>query len=282
MKKILTLTAIVLFNCGNSQQLYCDFEGTKMVYFGEYNGVLDSNANNPNIVNTVNLSTKCGRYIRDTAQYDNLKVFPMKNLADVSAYANASGPKITMKVYSTAPAGSLIELQLGARNYIGYPAGVHSQYTATISASKTWQLVSFNYFMSPSGSSVTATQIDKIVILYKPNTHIRDTMYFDDLTGPDMPVGIDEQQLNNTFMFVQNVPNPANEKTEIQFVLGSDEQVFLNVSDLLGHNLYSQNLKLAAGEHAITVNTTDFPEGIYFYTLRAGNDSKSYKMVVAR
>src|SRR5688500_4472644 len=127
MKKTITLASICLMaGFGSAQQNYCDFEGTlKLVYFGHYNGKLDSNAINP-LIGTANSSLKCGKYIRDTNQYDNLKIYPMGKLVDITPYASATGPKITMKVM--APAGSKIELQLGSTNYTSYPAGVHSQY----------------------------------------------------------------------------------------------------------------------------------------------------------
>jgi hypothetical protein len=263
-------------------ETYCDFDGVKKVTFGHYTGVLDSNAANP-AIGLGNTSLKSGKYIRDTAAYDNLKVYPMTKLADVSAFASASGPKITMKVYSTMPAGSKIELQLGNKYYIGYPAGVHSQYTTQTTSSKTWETVSFNYMLSPSGSSVTAIDIDKVVLFFRPASNSRDTIYFDDITGPVMtPVGISELN-NNAFEVGQNTPNPAGESTSINLNLTSSENVQLSIYSISGQMIrifvYDN---LHPGRNQLLLNTGDFPNGIYIYEVRQGDNSRKQKMSVLR
>ena len=284
MKKIYTFIAFITGCLMHAQttELYCDFEGTKKVTFGHYTGVLDSNSNNPG-VGLANPSLKCGKYIRDTAAYDNLKVYPVSMIPDVSAYASASGPKITMKVYSSMPAGSKIELQLGNKFYIGYPAGVHSQYTTQTTSSRAWETVSFNFMLAPNGSSVSAYTVDKLVLLFKPGGNVRDTIYFDDLMGPSLtPVAIDKLN-ENGFSVSQNMPNPAGEATSINLNTTSGESIELKIFNVNGQQVYANTYdNLNPGKNELLINTETLSNGIYIYEVKQGNNCRRLKMHVLK
>src|SRR5687767_9677038 len=109
MKKIFTIGAILfLTSAGRSQENYRDFETTPpKAFLGERNGALDSLAANT-MTNAINMSSVCAKYIRSAEQYDNLKLYFPNKLVDVTPYATIAGtpPKITMKVYTSAPAGT--------------------------------------------------------------------------------------------------------------------------------------------------------------------------------
>src|SRR5437868_4025359 len=107
MKKLLSIVLIfTLAQKVNGQQLYCDFDGIKVISFGLANGVIDSSFTNP-FPDIIDSSAFCAKYIRDTTLYDNIKLYPDTLLDDVTLYAsnNAQAPKITMKLYTTAPIG---------------------------------------------------------------------------------------------------------------------------------------------------------------------------------
>lgn len=285
MKNILLL--ILLFTYiqnSEGQQNYNDFEGSKASYFGYHSGILDSIFANP-IFSPADSSLHCARYIRDTTMYDNLQIYPNNKLVDISNYASGawSTPHITMKLYSTAPAGTQILLQLGSRSIPSYPAGVHSEYVAVTTAQNTWQNISFNFSQMTPGGTVSSNNIDKIVLLFHPNSSARDTIYFDDLTGPAIaPVGIQVLENIPAFKLFQNSPNPARDLTHINFQLNSSGEVSLRLYDMLGNpiaSLINQNLK--AGTYSIPVETDDIPNGIYFYVLKKEGFSRSMKMIVS-
>jgi hypothetical protein len=174
-------------NLSGQEQVYDNFEGTKVLYYGERFGVLDTLAKNP-ASNNVNNSSKCGMYVRNGAKkFANIKMNLPKRITAVEAYATYLGvpPKIKLKVYTSAPVGTLVEILLGAkRGNNDYPAGTHSQYQAYTTKSNEWEELEFKFSQIPQGSQTAADQIDQIVLLFNPNSSNSDTYYFDDLTGP--------------------------------------------------------------------------------------------------
>ena len=262
-----------------------DFEGLKSASLAEWNGVMDSMHVNP-APDAVNTTSMCAKYIRDTATYDNFKIFPYTKLIDVTPYASSGATsKITLKLYTSAPVGSPVNIQLGIRSNTTYPAGIHSVYYASTTAQNAWQTLTFNYLMSPAGSSVQPTDVDKIVVFFRPNTHNRDTIYFDEPNGPqESIIGIKENSASqNAFRLFQNKPNPAKESTRITFQLNTGGHVNLKIYDILGKavsNIIDQDMN--EGSHSVDIETAGMPAGVYFYELNNNGVSRSSKMIVTK
>lgn len=166
---------------------YDDFEGNRSVSYGSRTGVLDTMAQNP-APNPVDSSAYCALYVRNgTKKFDNIKINILGKLTNVPEYATYSGnpPQIKIKIYSTAPAGTLVEILLGTKGRNNeYPAGTHSQYQAHTSVSNEWEELKFKFSQIPQGSEASAAEIDQLTLLFDPNSLSSDTYYFDDLTGP--------------------------------------------------------------------------------------------------
>lgn len=290
MKNLLSFILIGTIALRSTGQVnYCDFEGTKHFYFGMSTGMVDSMFLNP-APNVVDSSAHCAKYIRDTALYDYIKLYTNEKLIDVTPYANnaSNTPKIKMKLYSAAPVGTIVQLQLGIKSVDNYPAGVHSEYISATTTQNAWQNITFNYFQSPTGSLALPTDINKIIILFRPNSTTRDTIYFDDLMGPEllsMSADIDEPGITagNSITLYQNIPNPAKEYTNISFESNSSGTVSLEIYDLLGKSVYSYyEEKMNIGKHNITVETENIPNGIYFYVLKQEGILQSKRMIIAK
>lgn len=70
----------------------------------------------------------------------------------------------------------------------------------------------------------------------------------------------------------QNYPNPFNASTTITFTLPDARSVTLTVYDLLGREVQILvNGETIEGSHNVTFDGTDFPSGIYFYRIEAGD-----------
>ncbi|HXB40663.1 MAG TPA: hypothetical protein VNZ49_08980 [Bacteroidia bacterium] len=171
--------------------VYDNFEGNKVLYYGERNGVLDTLAKNP-APDSVNNSMQCALYIRNgSKKFDNIKMELVSKLSDVSPFATYLGvpPKIKMKIYTTAPVGTLVEILLGSkRGNNDYPAGTNSQYQAYTTVSNKWQELEFKFSQIPQGSETSTTQIDQVILLFNPNSSNSDKYYFDEITGPRLIV----------------------------------------------------------------------------------------------
>lgn len=286
MKKLyFFILAFIVTQEVTGQQNYCDFEGNKVLSFGLSTGILDSFALNPGPDN-VNTSSYCAKYLRNTSLYDIIRLYPDMKLVDISAYADASpqAPKITLKVYSSAPVGSEIQLQLGMKSIDSFPEGTHSSYAGITTVQNDWELITFYYYESPIGSMVLPTDIDKIILLFIPNSSSVQTFYFDDLTGPPLinPSGISMSDDSPSFTLSQNFPNPAKQNTIIRFQLNSCGLVSLELFDMLGNSVSSVlNQEMKAGGHAVPLETSTVANGIYFYVLKKDGFSQTKRMVVS-
>ncbi len=190
MKKNLLLVSSLFLTSGLSfaqaQQSYDDYSGKKFLSYGPKNGTLDTAFKNPSPT-AIDNSPNCAKYTRagDT-QYASIKMYPKRKLADVSSYANYEGtsPKIKMKVFTKAPVGTKVELQLGKRGEASYPKGVHSVYEAVTTVQNAWEELTFTFSHIPKETAVKATEIDQITLMFAPKTATADTYFFDDITGP--------------------------------------------------------------------------------------------------
>jgi hypothetical protein len=222
LKRHILFFSVCLFQAGNISgqvkgQVYDDFEGNRQIHYGERTGVLDSTAKNP-APNAVNGSGKCALYVRNGAKkFANIKMSLTQNMTGVESYATYEGvpPKLKMKVYTGAPAGTLVEVLLSnSKGANDYPAGVHSQYQAYTTKSNEWEELEFKFSQIPQGSETSASQIDQMVLLFNPNSSNSDTYYFDDLTGPPLAAGKDQQIVSPEKTDGKNIVGPEKTKTE--------------------------------------------------------------------
>lgn len=193
IKKGAILFSTCLFQIGSTyaqSSTYDNFEGNKSVYYGVKTGILDTLGTNP-ASNSINSSKKCAKYVRNGKQkFDNIKMELLGKLTGVNKYATYSGipEAFSMKIYTSAPVGTPIELQIGKRGKNEYPAGINSIYQARTTVSKGWEVVQFKFSQIPKGSETSETEIDQIIIMFNPNSLTSDVYYFDDLTGPSLVV----------------------------------------------------------------------------------------------
>lgn len=188
--QLAVLFAATVFKGGllfSQSVVYDNFEGTKVIRYVEKFGVLDTLAKNP-APNEINKSEKCGLYVRNgSKKFDNIKMGLSGHLTEVEKYATYLGvpPRLKMKIYTSAPPGTLVEILLGSkRGNNDYPAGTHSQYQAYTKVSNQWEELEFLFSQVPQGSETAANQIDQVTLLFNPNSSNSDTYYFDEITGP--------------------------------------------------------------------------------------------------
>jgi hypothetical protein len=175
------------------QQLYDDHDGVKMVTYhaAKNGGKFDSLAANPKRSH-VNTSANCARFSRSHLRYDFVKLLPTGKLLNVGSYATYAqpAPRLKMKVFTNAPVGTLVEIQLGKRDALtAYPDGTHSQYQAYTRKSGQWEELEFMFSQVPKGSMTSENDVDQITVLFMPNSSMQYDFYFDDLTGPQVSEG---------------------------------------------------------------------------------------------
>lgn len=81
----------------------------------------------------------------------------------------------------------------------------------------------------------------------------------------------------------QNIPNPFNNSSYINYTLEEAANVNFTVVDLSGKTIMSVDKgQQTQGVHRVDLNGSDFADGVYFYTFTIGDQSITKKMVVTK
>ncbi|MHB9030778.1 MAG: T9SS type A sorting domain-containing protein, partial [Candidatus Latescibacterota bacterium] len=85
------------------------------------------------------------------------------------------------------------------------------------------------------------------------------------------------------FTVAQNTPNPFNPATTISFTLAKSGKTTVEVYNSAGQKVATiLNANLSAGSHSVTWNTAGHSAGVYFYTVRNGEFSRTMKMTLLK
>ncbi len=88
---------------------------------------------------------------------------------------------------------------------------------------------------------------------------------------------------NSGITLSQNVPNPANYLTAIKFTLEKPDFVNISIYDISGKKIIDAvNNNFPAGNNTVDINVENLKSGIYFYTLKTSDLSKTMKMNIIR
>jgi flagellar hook assembly protein FlgD len=95
-------------------------------------------------------------------------------------------------------------------------------------------------------------------------------------------VGIEEQG-NTGIALDQNIPNPTNGNTIINYNIANAGNVQLEVYDVTGQlvETVDQGTQMA-GRHQIDLNTANYAAGVYYYSLNVDGVKVTRRMVVAK
>jgi len=103
-----------------------------------------------------------------------------------------------------------------------------------------------------------------------------------------MPFSIDtiigvKQSSPFQFSLSQNTPNPFNPSTTIDFTTPAESYVTLDIYNIYGQKVSTLvNNVLAAGNHSVRWNGSNFSAGVYICKLKAGENVKSIKMLLVK
>jgi hypothetical protein len=85
------------------------------------------------------------------------------------------------------------------------------------------------------------------------------------------------------FSLSQNYPNPFNPSTKIKFSIPSIAQTFLYVYDILGGEIATLvNQQLQPGTYEVDWDATNYPSGVYFYTINTAEFKETKKMILIK
>jgi len=104
--------------------------------------------------------------------------------------------------------------------------------------------------------------------------------------GPPLGIKPVSNQVPGTFSLYQNYPNPFNPSTRIKFdvpanVRSEKSNVKIVIYDMLGKEMGQLvDFDFSAGTYEVEWEASDYPSGVYFYTLTAGSGFKETKRMV--
>lgn len=84
----------------------------------------------------------------------------------------------------------------------------------------------------------------------------------------------------DAFEVKQNMPNPVRNLSTIQYYLPEASNVTLNIYNVLGKVLKSDNLIGTTGSNKYTLDATNLTNGIYFYSLTSVNKTITKRFIV--
>jgi len=85
------------------------------------------------------------------------------------------------------------------------------------------------------------------------------------------------------FNLAQNYPNPFNPTTTITYSIPEQEFINLKVYDALGKEIIDLvNEEKEAGQYSFDFNAENLPSGIYFYTISAGKNTYTKKLLLVK
>jgi len=186
MKKYFNLLIVLVASniTLNAQSLWDDFETPADIVYSFTNGMLNQNFENV-VSDVVNPSDTCARYARDGGQlYDVIVVDPNGIMLDIPSFTDSTS-KMSMQVWSSN-VGDTIQITLEDKNMAlptNFPVGRHSEYLAVTTVSGQWEEVKFTMSNRPDVNVPDAT-LNRMVILFAPNTNTNGIYLFDSLMGP--------------------------------------------------------------------------------------------------
>ena len=97
----------------------------------------------------------------------------------------------------------------------------------------------------------------------------------------DNTTSVIHQFNNQTFELKSPFPNPVTNQAEIKFITGKSDDIMFRIYNLLGKQVYFREIRATNGANSIDINTTNFPDGIYLYSINNGEKFLTQRMIVA-
>jgi hypothetical protein len=177
---------------------------------------------------------------------------------------------------ATDRVGSSVEvgITLGNRNELSQSAGL---ITVVVENSQMVETAKFSEMTAINASSTTSYTFTKtytvpndsiyyltVYIARSDNYPQNDTLRVKRYTEG---VGIESQEETYAFALGQNIPNPANNTTRIDYSVPEAGEVVFHVHSISGQVLYSQTLEVKRGMHTLKLNTSSLAAGVYYYLM---------------
>jgi hypothetical protein len=88
---------------------------------------------------------------------------------------------------------------------------------------------------------------------------------------------------NNTFEgSISNYPNPFNNTTTISVTLSENKAVDVKIYNAIGNLVFNKKVNGTIGENTVSFDGGQLSSGVYYYTVTAGNQQATKKMIIQK
>ena len=92
-----------------------------------------------------------------------------------------------------------------------------------------------------------------------------------------------EEEVQVAFAVEQNSPNPFNPTTSISYTIPEANHVTVDIFNVAGQKVDTLvNDFMDAGKHSAVWDASGFSNGVYFYTVKSGDFSRTMKMTLLK
>lgn len=91
-----------------------------------------------------------------------------------------------------------------------------------------------------------------------------------------------EEAANNGMYLGQNIPNPANNMTRIDYYVPNNGNAKFSILNGVGQLIYTESKDVMTGDNSITLDISKYTAGIYYYTLEFNGGRLYRKMIIVK
>jgi len=134
----------------------------------------------------------------------------------------------------------------------------------------------------PNQAGVFSTKIDVTIYILAFGIPTSIPYSFENYTLEILSVIDIEEAPVASLSLNQSVPNPASVFTDISFELGTNEEVELIVSNLVGKRVFQKKISSKRGSNSYRLDVSTFESGIYLYSIQSGDRKYTRRMMVQK
>lgn len=158
-------------------------------------------------------------------------------------------------------------------------AFIHGLDGTYIDPAGTTSPISHHGRLHPQSAPLDAYANQKVFIGFHHNSADDNLLSLDDvMIRGSAPAGIKE---NNSVIGLSVYPNPAKETSNITFSLAAESTVTVNIYDITGQLVYSENkASMSQGYHMSSINTSLLAKGFYSVAVQTNAGRSTVKLIV--
>ena len=144
-----------------------------------------------------------------------------------------------------------------------------------------WEPTAASDWRSEGVSLANYANSPSLFVRFVSENHYGNNVFIDDINVTDNFVGVENVEIVNANL--NAYPNPANSNTNVNFALANASDVQMNIINMLGENVYSNDFgTLAAGNYNEVVNFNNMPNGLYLVNLNVNGKVSTLRLTVSK